>query len=63
MTHTFNLSGQFSGNTDLTADAIAFLQGQYNQWCGMQNVQGLLAAYSTNEEIVYSNNLFNENNS
>jgi len=63
MTYTFNLSGQFSGNRDLTAEAIAFLQEQFSQWCGMQNVQGLFSAYSTSEEIDNFSDIFNENNS
>jgi len=59
------LSGQFSGNTDLTANAIAFLQEKYNQWCEMQNIQGSLSGYSMNDEIGYDNfdDIFNENNS
>lgn len=62
MRFKFNLSGQFSGNTDLTADAIAFLQEQFTHWCGMQNIQGASSGYSINDEIGYDNfnDLFNE---
>ncbi len=58
MTYTFNLSGQFSANTDLTTDAIVFLERQFANWCGMHNIQGLLFGNSINFD-----ELFNENNS
>lgn len=63
MSYTFDMSGQLTGNRDLTADAAAFLQEQFARWCEMQNIRGTLSRYSIDEEIDYDDfhEFFNEN--
>ena len=39
---TINLCLQHTGNEDLTADLISFIQQHYAQWCQSKNVQGSL---------------------
>jgi hypothetical protein len=66
MPYIFDLSGQITGNRDLTGDAIAFLQEQFTRWCSMQTVQGSLTRYSIeNIEIGDGdlNEFLNENHS